>query len=58
MTLVKIVKAETQTVAGTNFKMKLELNGVEGAIQCDVIVFYQRWSNARKLSGSNCFPLD
>jgi hypothetical protein len=56
VTLVKIVKAETQTVAGTNFKMKLELNGVEGTIQCDVIVFYQRWSNTRKLSGSDCFP--
>lgn len=58
VTLMKVVKAETQRVAGRNFKMTLELNRVECAIQCDVIVFYQRWTNTRKLSESNCFPLN
>ncbi|EFX90106.1 hypothetical protein DAPPUDRAFT_299927 [Daphnia pulex] len=56
VTLIKIIKAKSQFVAGINFKLTLELEGVQGAIQCDVIVFYQRWSKTRKLTQSKCIP--
>jgi hypothetical protein len=56
VTLIKIIKAKSQFVAGINFKLTLELDGVQGAIQCDVIVFYQRWSKTRKLTQSKCIP--
>ena len=57
VTLIRIIKAKSQFVAGINFKMKLELGGAQGTIQCDVIVFYQRWSKTRKLTESNCIPV-
>lgn len=56
VTLTKVVKAESQVVAGINFKLTLELNGAEGAILCEVIVFDQSWTQTRKLSESKCFP--
>ena len=56
VTLTKVVKAESQVVAGINFKLTLELNGAEGVILCEVIVFDQSWTQTRKLSESKCFP--
>jgi hypothetical protein len=56
VTLTKVVKAESQIVAGKNYKLTLELNGAEGDILCEAIVFDQPWSNVRKLSESKCFP--
>lgn len=56
VTLIKVVKAQSQVVAGMNYKLTLELNGAEGAILCEVTVFDQSWTNTRKLSESKCFP--
>ncbi|XP_057377755.1 uncharacterized protein LOC130699429 [Daphnia carinata] len=56
-TLVKVIKAESQVVAGTNFKLTMELDPVEGDnLLCEVVVFDQPWTNTRKLSESKCFP--
>ena len=54
--LTKVVRAESQVVAGRNFKLTLELNGAEGTILCNVVVFDQSWTNTRRLSKSECFP--
>ncbi|XP_057377660.1 uncharacterized protein LOC130699339 [Daphnia carinata] len=54
--VTKIVKAETQAVAGTNYKLTLELNQLvsEGDLVCDVVVFDQPWTDTRILSESHC----
>lgn len=54
--VTKIVKAESQAVAGTNYKLTLELNQLisEGDIVCDVVVFDQPWTSTRILSESHC----
>lgn len=56
--VTKIVKAESQIVAGTNFKLTLELNQpsavVEKHIICDVVVFDQPWTKTRLLSEYSC----
>lgn len=54
--VTKIVKAESQAVAGTNYKLTLELNQLvsEGDIVCDVVVFDQPWTDTRILSESHC----
>jgi hypothetical protein len=57
--LIKIIKAESQNVAGTNYKLTLELNqplNIDPSIVCDVIVFDQSWTSTRILSESHCFP--
>lgn len=58
VTLIKVIKAESQVVAGENFKLTMELDPVEGDnILCEVVVFDQPWTNTRKLSESKCFPV-
>lgn len=61
LALIKIVKAESQVVAGRNFKLILELNDVrhtneEENLVCEVIIFDQSWTNTRQMSKSNCLP--
>lgn len=56
--LIRIVKAEKQIAAGTNYKLTLELDSiVDGDIVCDVIVFDQPWTHTRKLSESSCMAV-
>lgn len=58
--LVKVLSAETQVVAGRNYRMKLEFtrkNAVGGTITCEVIIWDQPWTNTRKLTQSKCAPL-
>lgn len=52
--LVKIVSAETQVVAGKNYKMTLQLVDGANSQSCQVVVFDQPWSNTRKLIRSEC----
>jgi hypothetical protein len=55
--VTKIAKAESQIVAGTNYKLTLELNqplATEKFIICDVLVFDQSWTKTRILSEHNC----
>ncbi len=58
MKLIKIVKAETQVVAGTNTKMTLELSALPTSnsktLVCEVVVFDQSWTNTRKVTQSSC----
>nr|CAH0104204.1 unnamed protein product [Daphnia galeata] len=57
-TLIRIVKAEKQVVAGTNYKLTLELESArDGVILCDLIVFDQPWTNTRTLSESSCLAV-
>nr|CAH0104203.1 unnamed protein product [Daphnia galeata] len=55
--VTKIVKAESQIVAGTNYKLILELNqplAPEKFLICEVVVFDQSWTKTRILSEHNC----
>ena len=56
--LIKIVKAETQVVAGKNYKLNLELSseGNAAPLPCEVVIFDQPWSNTRKMIKSSCTP--
>jgi hypothetical protein len=55
VTLLRILKAEAQTVAGKNYKLIIELIGTERDIQiCDVVVFDQERSQTRILIDSKC----
>ena len=56
VSLVQIVAAETQVVAGANYKLTLLLNtGANSAPQqCEVVVFDQSWTQTRELSESTC----
>ncbi|XP_057377754.1 uncharacterized protein LOC130699428 [Daphnia carinata] len=59
--LIRIVKAETQTVAGVNYKLNLELdytNTGENALPlpCEVVVFRQPLTDVRELRQLKCFP--
>jgi hypothetical protein len=57
-TLIRIVKAEKQVVAGMNYKLTLEMeNANDGVILCDVIVFDQPWTNTRRLRESSCMAV-
>ncbi|EFX72230.1 hypothetical protein DAPPUDRAFT_110982 [Daphnia pulex] len=56
--LVNIVKAESEAVAGRNYKLILELEGSDGEARiCEIVVFDQPWTNTRILSNSNCLPI-
>ncbi len=57
--LLKIVKAETQVVAGTNYKLNLELSSGANAapLPCEVVIFDQPWTNTRKMIKSSCSPI-
>lgn len=56
LSLVRITAAETQIVAGTNYKLTLELlNDADSSrFTCEVIVFDQPWTKTRSLSHSTC----
>lgn len=54
--LVQIVKAETQVVAGTNYKLNLLLKMGATSEPCEVVIFDQPWTNTRKLIKSSCTP--
>lgn len=56
--LIRIVKAETQVVAGMNYKLNLELSSEINAspLPCEVVIFDQPWSNTRKMIKSSCSP--
>ena len=55
LTLVRIVSAERQVVAGFNYKMQLELkDGKKNSFKCDVTVLDQSWTNTRKVSQCSC----
>ncbi|KAK4023074.1 hypothetical protein OUZ56_008508 [Daphnia magna] len=59
ITLVKIVKAEKQVVAGYNYLLVLELkeNPVNDAVVvCDVTVFDQSWTSTRQITSFQCDP--
>lgn len=58
--LVKLTKAETQVVAGTNYKLNMELVGTGANAEsrvCEAVIFDQPWTNTRKLIRSSCAPL-
>ena len=54
--LVQIVKAESQVVAGANYKLTLLMNiGAKSTPQqCEVVVFDQSWTQTRQLIKSTC----
>ena len=55
LTLVRIVSAERQVVAGFNYKMQLELKeGTKNSFKCDVIFLDQGWTNTRKVTQCSC----
>lgn len=59
--LIRIVKAETQAMAGTNYKLTLELdygNAGQNAVPlpCEVVVFLHPLTNTRELRQVKCFP--
>lgn len=56
MKLIKIVSAESQVVAGTNYKLELELQGSSGRLSCEALVFDQPWTNTRELTTMACKP--
>lgn len=55
--VTKIAKAESQIVAGTNYKLTLELNqplATEKFLICDALIFDQSWTKTRILSEHRC----
>ena len=58
LTVVRIVSAETQVVAGFNYKMEIELKEDGGdkpdAIKCSVVVYDQSWTNTRRVTKCTC----
>jgi hypothetical protein len=59
LALIKILKAESQVVAGTNYKMALLFanrpqHHSRYLLLCDVIVFDQPWTHTRKLTEYKC----
>ena len=57
-TLIRIVKAEKQVVAGMNYKLTLQLeSATDGEILCDLIVFDQPWTNTRTISEFSCLAV-
>ena len=56
---VKLVKAETQVVAGTNYKLTMEMSGATAAGNrlCEAVVFNQPWTGTIKLIRSECSPI-
>jgi hypothetical protein len=59
--LIRIIKAESQIVAGKNFKLTLKFNSAideADSLLCDVVVFDQSWSQTRQLKQSNCLSIN
>jgi hypothetical protein len=57
LVLVSVVKAEKQTLAGINYRLKMELKSDEiGATVCDVVIFDQPCSSTCRVSSFKCNP--
>lgn len=57
LTLVKVLSATKEVVAGSNYQLGLQLTSVGGInLRCDVVVYYN--ANARHLTYSSCAPLN
>ena len=57
LALIRILKAESQVVAGTNYRMTLLFSSGPYSLyllRCGVIVFDQPWTNTRELTESKC----
>lgn len=57
--LIAVVKAESQVVAGTNFKLILKLapintRAVDEKFICEVVVFDQPWTKTRNVTSFKC----
>merc|ERR1712126_118081 len=53
-TIIEILQAQTQVVAGVNYFLKVQVSNSEGLYNCDFTVFDQPWTNTRQLTSSNC----
>merc|ERR1711874_39397 len=53
-TILEILQAQTQVVAGVNYFLKVKVSNAEGLYNCDFTVFDQPWTNTRRLTSSNC----
>jgi len=58
LSVVKVVKAQSQVVAGQNYQLELVMGtGTDGStISCEVTVFDQSWTNTREVTKSACKP--
>ena len=56
LSLVRVIEAQTQVVAGRNFILKVELSGVQGSQICTVKIFDQSWTRTRRLNDYSCVP--
>ena len=55
LTVVRVIWAESQVVAGFNYKMELELKeGDKESINCNVTVFDQSWTQTRQVTDCSC----
>jgi cystatin-C len=55
LSLVKILSAAKQIVAGINYKMSLQLKqGDSTTLTCQVVVFDQVWTGTREVTSSSC----
>ena len=55
LTVVRIVSAKSQVVAGVNYQMELELKeGENDAIFCKVVVYDQSWTSTRRVTDCSC----
>lgn len=54
LSLLKIVRAETQIVSGKNYKLTLQVKDDTGTQTCDVIVYDQSWTQTRKVTNFSC----
>ena len=53
--LMRITAAARQVVAGSNYKLKMNLLQADGDVRsCEVIIFDQPWTNTRKLNQISC----
>ncbi len=50
--LEKILSAESQIVAGVNYRMTLALSSEEGPVKIEVVVFHQAWTQTWALVSS------
>lgn len=61
LVLLSVVKAETQLVAGVNYRLELkfkdQMESEENTlIFCQVVVFHHPWTSTRQVSSSKCNP--
>ena len=55
LSVVRILSAKTQVVAGMNYDLQIELkDGKSNLIKCHVIVYDQSWTNTRRVTQCSC----